>query len=91
MGIMPILWIVWAAVTATFLILLGYRGTLTRYEEDQLFLDDSHHQQEEEQATILVRVKRIQPFVRAALGLTCLLSAVIIGTYIWDAVKQFNM
>ena len=39
MGSMLILWIVWAAVLVNLLILLAYRGTITRYEEDQIFLN----------------------------------------------------
>ena len=88
---MPILWIVWAAAGATLLVLLGYRGTLTRYEEDQIFLDESSHNHEEEQAEIVSRVKRIQPYVRTATGVTCLLSAVILGIYVWEALRQFTM
>jgi len=48
MSFMPVLWIVWAGVTAILLALLAYRGTLTRYEEDQLFLDDSGNHQAQE-------------------------------------------
>ena len=36
----PILLTVWAVLTACFLGLLMYRGQLTRYEEEQLFLND---------------------------------------------------
>ena len=49
MGYMPVLWIVWAGVAVILLILLGYRGTLTRYEEDQIFLDDAGNHQAQEQ------------------------------------------
>ncbi|HEY0758348.1 MAG TPA: hypothetical protein VGD59_03730 [Acidisarcina sp.] len=91
MSYMPILWIIWAAVAAVLFIMLIYRGRLTRYEGDQLFLDESSHQHELEQAEIVSRVNRLQPFLRTATGITCLLSAVILGTYVWDAVKQFTM
>ena len=38
MDAIPVLLIVWAAILACFLGLLAYKGQLTRYEEDQLFL-----------------------------------------------------
>ena len=41
MTVMPILWIVWGVVAGVLLIMLGYRGTLTRYEEDQIFLNEA--------------------------------------------------
>ncbi|MBW4026035.1 hypothetical protein [Acidipila rosea] len=91
MSIMPVLWIVWAGVTAVLLALLAYRGTITRYEEDQLFLDDdSSVLQHKEQDLIQKRIARIRPFVSVMTGVTGLLTATIIGAYVWDAVKQFR-
>lgn len=88
MSIMPVLWIVWAGVTAILLVLLAYRGTITRYEEDQIFLDSSGDHQQKEQTEILAKVQRIQPFVRAAISATCVMSAGILGMYVWDAAKH---
>lgn len=88
MGGMLILWIVWAGVLALLLILLAYRGTLTRYEEDQLFLDEAGDHQKKEQNELLAKVNKIQPFVRIATGATCVLSACILGFYVWDAVRH---
>jgi hypothetical protein len=90
MGAMPVLWIVWAGVAAIMLILLAYRGTITRYEEDQLFLDEAGDHQKKEQTDRLNKVKKIQPFVRVAIGATCLLSACLIGAYVWDAVQRLR-
>jgi hypothetical protein len=90
MSAMPVLWIVWAAVAAIMLILLGYRGTLTRYEEDQIFLDDAGNHQEQEQTAILAKVQKLQPYVRLTIGATCVLSACILGFYVWDAVKHLS-
>lgn len=91
MGIMPVLWIAWAVVTTTLLALLVYRSNLTRYEEDQLFLDDSSEHQHKEQESILKKVNRIQPFVRAFTVTTCVMTVAIVGFYVYDAIKQFNM
>jgi hypothetical protein len=90
MNAMPLLWIVWAGVTAILLILLGYRGTLTRYEEDQLFLDEAEHHQEMEQNAILAKVQKIQPYVRLAIGATCIMSACILSLYVWDAIRHLS-
>jgi len=88
MSPMLILWIVWAVVLAILLILLAYRGTLTRYEEDQLFLDESADHQKKEQNELLEKVQKVQPYVRIATGATCVLSACILGFYVWDAVRH---
>lgn len=90
MSAMPVLWIVWAGVAAIMLILLGYRGTLTRYEEDQIFLHDAEDHQKQEQTALLAKVEKIQPYVRAAIAATCVLSACIIGIYVWDAIRHLT-
>ncbi|HLH33587.1 MAG TPA: hypothetical protein VKX41_02870 [Alloacidobacterium sp.] len=87
---MLVLWIVWAVVTCLLLALLAYRGTLTRYEEDQLFLDDAENHQQAEQTAIVNKVNKVTPLVRIMTGATCVLSAVIIGVYVWDAISQFK-
>lgn len=91
MHFMPLMWIVWAGFTAILLGLLLYRGTLTRYEEDQLFLGDSSDMQHKENDALLRKVARIQPVVKIFTGVTCLLTATILGVYIWDAVREFYM
>lgn len=85
-----VLWIVWAGVTAIMLILLGYRGTLTMHEEDQLFLGTAGTYQEQEQSTLLLKVQRITPYVRLAIGATCVMSGLIIAYYVWQAVRSFG-
>ncbi|MFZ0630356.1 MAG: hypothetical protein WA399_09595 [Acidobacteriaceae bacterium] len=88
MGFMPVAWIVWAGVITVLLILLVYRSNLTRYEEDQIFLDDCASHQKKEQEDLLVRVNKIQPFIRLVTGVTCVLTAGILGVYVWDAVQH---
>jgi hypothetical protein len=90
MSIMLMLWIVWAVLTVTLLALLAYRGTITRYEEDQIFLDDASNVQQKEQEHIVARVNSLRPYLRAVTGATCVMSATIIGIYVWDAFRQFN-
>lgn len=85
-----VLWTVWAGVTAIMLILLGYRGTLTMHEEDQLFLGGAGTYQEQEQSALLLKVQRITPYIRLAIGATCLMSALIIAYYVWDAVRNLG-
>jgi hypothetical protein len=85
MNLITIMLIVWGVCTACFLALLAYNATLTRYEEDQLFLSDANLHEQEEQNTILQNVNRIRPFIRASGGASALLTASIIGMYTWQA------
>jgi hypothetical protein len=91
MHVSPVLWIVWAAFAAVLLMLLLYRGTITRYEDDQLFLDDISERQHKENDAIIRKLAKIQPFLKVFTGVTSILTATIIGLYAWDAIKTFNM
>jgi sensor domain CHASE-containing protein len=85
------LWIIWGVFAAILLSLLLYRGTITRYEDDQLFLDDISERQHKENDAILRKLAKIQPFLKVFTGVTSVLTAAIIGLYAWDAIKTFYM
>jgi hypothetical protein len=91
MHVAPALWIVWAVFAAILLMLLLYRGTISRYEDDQLFLDDNSERQHQENDAVIRKLNKIQPVVRALTGVTTILTATIIGLYAWDAIKLFSM
>ena len=82
----PVLLFVWAALAACFFGLLMYRGQLTRYEDEQLFLnDDAKLNEKERQTRIVSRVNRIEPFVRVLGGAAGLVTASVVGMYVYDA------
>ena len=82
----PTLILIWAALAICFLALLVYRGQLTRYEDEQLFLNDEVNSIErEEQTRIVSRVKRIEPLVRIFGGAAGLVTAGVVGMYVYDA------
>lgn len=86
MSYIPVLLIVWAAVTACFLGLLAYKGQLTRYEEDQLFLNEAVITHEQTlQSEIVRKVIRIQPFVRVLGVVSAIMTAGILGIITYDA------
>ena len=89
----PILMIVWAILAASFMGLLVYRGQLTRYEDDQLFLnDDQAHaaEHEREHAALVGKIHKIKPLVTALGGAAGLVTASVIGIYVWDAWKTIQ-
>jgi len=88
MSYMPVVWVVWAGIITLLLILLVYRSNLTRYEEDQIFLDDASNHQKKEQDEILVKVRKIQPVIYWVTGATCALTVGILGVYVWDALQH---
>ena len=85
MDSIPVLLIVWAAISACFLGLLAYKGQLTRYEEDQLFLSDIRSNEQQLQGEIVRKVTKIQPFVRVFGVAAAVMTAGIIGIFTYDA------
>jgi hypothetical protein len=76
---------IWAVMAVCLLALLAYRGQLTRYEEDQLFLSDNNTHEQQQQQEIVRKVNRLAPAVRLLGGACGLLTMGIVGTYVWDA------
>jgi hypothetical protein len=87
---MPILIILWAVVTGLFLAVLAYNATITRYEEDQLFLSDINKIEQEQQKAILDKVHSIQPALRTLGSLSGLFALVIILFYTWDCWQRLR-
>jgi hypothetical protein len=56
--------IAWSVVTGILLILLFYRSTLTRQEDDQLFIDESSSSRATEQSQLIAKVNKINPLVK---------------------------
>ena len=91
MSIIPLLWTLWAGLTTLLLVLLIYRSNLTRYEEDQVFLEESSENHNQDNQALLKKVNRVAPLVKVVTVCTCVMTATILGFYVWDAVKQFYM
>ncbi len=89
MHFVMLMWIVWGMLATVLLGLLMYRGNLTRYEEDQLFLSDSNGMEQQEQAEILFKVRKIEPVIRLFGGITGVITVVIMGFYVYDAILHF--
>ncbi len=53
----------WGVLTVVLVVLLIYRSTLTRQEDDQLFLDPAEAHMQQEQAELMHKVEKINPYV----------------------------
>ena len=86
----PILLTVWAVLVASFMALLVYRGHLSRYEEEQLFLGDQPNPEQEFQSQILRKLRRVDPFLKMVGGAAGLATALTLGLYTWDAWQKLQ-
>ena len=90
MSTLPVLIVIWAVLTGLFLALLAYNGTITRYEENQLFLDDINGTEKEEQSLIIQKVHKLVPYIRTTGTLSALMTLAIIGIFTWDAWQRIQ-
>jgi hypothetical protein len=90
MSLVPVMWSVWGALILIMAVLYLYRSSLTKDEEDQIFLDDSFNHEKNAQAAILEKVHKIQPLLTGALVLTGLATLFVIGYYVVDVINQFK-
>ena len=89
MDTMTLLWTIWAGFAAAIVALLVYRAQLTRYEDDQLFLNDAIRTEEQQlQLTIVRKLNRVQPLVRIVGGAATAMSICMLSIYVWDAIKS---
>ena len=71
--------IAWGVVTGILLILLFYRSTLTRQEDDQLFIDESSSSRATEQSQLIAKVNKINPLVKIVGATSGVMILVIAG------------
>jgi hypothetical protein len=89
MTISPILIYLWGALFFTFAALLVYRGQLTRYEDEQLFLEDEDNftvqKNKQQKEQILHQLNRIKP-VLGTLGVAAaMVTTTVVGMYVYNA------
>ncbi len=73
--------IAWGIVTGIFLILLFYRSTLTRQEDDQLFIDESASisSAATNQRELVAKVNKISPLIKTVGAISGVMLLVIAG------------
>jgi hypothetical protein len=91
MSVNPVLLVIWAVLAASFLALLIYRGQLTRYEDEQLFLNEEVDvNAQREQSEIVRKVHKLDPIVRTIGGAATVVTAGVVGLYVWSALKTLQ-
>lgn len=85
MQINPVLMFVWASLATCLLALLVYRGQLTRYEDERLFLSEEESAQQQQHLAVTRRVTKLEPLVRMLGGAASVVTASVVGIYVWDA------
>lgn len=85
MNALPAMIVIWAILTGLFLALLAYNGTITRYEENQLFLDNINANEKQLQSSVVNKINRVMPFIRATGTMSAVMTVLIVAIYTLDA------
>jgi hypothetical protein len=91
MTFVPVMWTVWAAFVVFTAALYVYRSSLTRDEEDQIFLDDSFEHEKSAQAVIVSKVAKVEPLVRIGRWLVIAMTGVVAVYYVRDIMVQLHL
>ncbi len=91
MTFVPVMWIIWSAFVVVTAILYIYRSSLSKNEEDQIFLDDSFDHEKAEQAVITAKLAKVEPMVRIARWLVIVMTVFVVAYYIRDILLQLNI
>jgi hypothetical protein len=90
MNALPALIVIWAVLTGLFLAMLAYNSTITRYEDNQLFLADINANEQQRQTSIVKQVNKLGPYIRVLGTLSAIMTVLIIGIYTWDAWQKIQ-
>jgi hypothetical protein len=85
------MWTVWAVLVAATAALYIYRSSLTRDEEDQIFLDDSFEHEKAQQAAIIAKVQKVEPVLKLAQLLVVAMTVVVLIYYVHDILVHLNI
>jgi hypothetical protein len=91
MTFMPVMWVVWSLLVLVMAGLYLYRSSLTKDEEDQIFLDDSFDHERNAQAAIVAKVNKLEPVLKLAYWLVAAMTVVVIVYYIWDILVHLDI
>ena len=89
MALAPVMWGVWGVLVLVTAALFIYRSSLTRDEDDQIYLDDAFQHEKTAQEAIVARVNKIEPALHICFWLVGAMSLLIVVRFVWQMVAQF--
>lgn len=87
----PVMWAVWCSLVAVMAGLHVYRSSLTRDEEDQIFLDESFDHEKTAQAAIVAKVTKVEPVLRVAQWMVVGMTVIVLAYYVRDILVHLNV
>jgi hypothetical protein len=90
MPFVPAMWIGWGLILALFIAAKVYASRISRYEENQLILDESSNQLKTEQDAIAGRLNKFRPVQITTAWVLGAGTLFVVAFYIHDMINQFK-
>jgi hypothetical protein len=90
MTFVPAMWIGWILILVLFIVAKLYASRISRYEENQLILDDSSSQLKTEQDAIAGRLNKFKPVQMTTIWLLGAGTLFVVVYYVHDMINQLK-
>jgi hypothetical protein len=84
------MWIGWILILVLFIVAKLYASRISRYEENQLILDDSSSQLKTEQDAIAGRLNKFKPVQMTTIWLLGAGTLFVVVYYVHDMINQLK-
>ena len=85
----PVMISVWGVLAVIAVALFLYRTSLTRDEDDQIYLDDAFQHEKAAQEAIIAKVNKIEPALRISLWAVGTVTVILVVVYFWSLIAEF--
>ena len=90
MSMVAVMWTIWGILAAATALLHVYCGSLTKDEDDQIYLDEAFEHEKQAQAAIIAKVNKIEPILKVGYWLIAIMSVVVIVYYVCDILRNLG-
>jgi hypothetical protein len=85
----PVMLIIWGVLALIAIALFVYRTSLTRDEDDQIYLDDAFQHEKAAQEAIIAKVTKIEPLLRISLWAVGTVTVLLVVVYFGGLIAEF--
>jgi hypothetical protein len=85
----PVMISVWGVLAVVAIALFVYRNSLTRDEDDQIYLDDAFQHEKAAQEAIIAKVTKIEPVLNISLWAVGGATVILVVVYLWSLIAEF--
>jgi type VI protein secretion system component VasF len=85
----PVMLSIWGVLAVVVAALFLYRTSLTRDEDDQIYLDDAFQHEKAAQEAIIAKVNKIEPALRISLWAVGTVTVILVVVYFGGLIAEF--